>query len=67
VFTPLFPKLDKITIFIYESFTIVQGEEFEEERGDETRRTNIERGAEARRTTAEDKGERHRNISCFVA
>jgi len=63
----LFPKLDKFTLCIYVSFTIVHGEEFEEERSDENRRTNMEKAAETRRTTAEDKGQRHRNITCFVS
>ena len=35
------------------SFTIDHGEEFEEESGDENRRTNMEGGVETRRTTAE--------------
>jgi len=65
VLTPLSPKLD--TLFIYVSFTIDHGEEFAEERGDENRRTNLEIGVETRRTTAEDKGQRHRNITCFVS
>ena len=54
-------------LFIYVSFTIDHGMEFEEESADENRRTNMERGVEARRTTAEDKGQRHRNITCFVS
>ena len=62
---PLSPKLD--ILFINVSFTIDHGEEFEEERGKENRRTNMEKAAETRRTTAEDKGQRHHNITYFVS
>jgi len=48
----LSPKLD--ILFIYVSFTIDHGEEFEEERSDENRRTNMQKAAGTRRTTAED-------------